>query len=162
MNSLQTRERSSTEAGGRGRANELVTARTSATHNPHLFLASETCCLVLPNRRYMLFLLAHPLGIDPKSFSCQSNYRVKHRFVRSMYWPWIKLNFTFFGAAVFLESTRHLCYHPQPEAADYFCGSPPVPGTHGAGSDTATALDNSQSRLCPTKIPSPGHKRLRT
>lgn len=96
---------------------------------------------------------------DPKSFSCQSNYRVKHRFVLSTCQPWIKLNFTFWGAAAFLESTRQLCYHPQPEAANYFCSSPLVPG---AGSDMTPALYNRQSNLCPIKIPTPAHKRLRT
>lgn len=96
---------------------------------------------------------------DPKSFSCQSNYRVEHRFVLSTRQPWIKLNFTFWGAAAFLESTRQLCYCLQPKAANYFCSLPLVPGV---GSDMAPALYNRQSNLCPTKIPTPGHKRPRT
>lgn len=96
---------------------------------------------------------------DPKSFSCQSNYKVKHRFVLSTRQPWIKLNFTFWGAAAFLESTRQLCYHLQPEAANYFCSSPLVPG---AGSDMTPTPCNRQSNLCRIKIPTPAHKRLRT
>ena len=96
---------------------------------------------------------------DPKSFSCQSNYKVKHRFVLSTCQPWIRLNFTFWGATAFLESIRQLCYHLQPEAANYFCSSPLVPG---AGSDTTPTRCNRQSNLCRIKIPTPAHKRLRT
>lgn len=75
-----------------------------------------------------------------QSFSRHSNYRLKPRFGLSMWQPWIKLNFTFWGAAVLLESTKQLCYHPQPEAVGSICSSPPAPGTHRAGWDTATAL----------------------
>lgn len=67
--------------------------------------------------------------------------------------PWIKLNFSLWVAAAFLESRKQLCYHPQPEAGGSICSSP----EHRLGWGSATVL---VPYNCQSNLRSPGAEKL--